>query len=164
LQAFGLGLGICLVKMKIKDLPISDITLRKYEKPFNLNNREVIKKLCLSLGLLQPGDSRDVVVDIFFALIKAKHAIDCKEIEERAAWFRQENKLEVKGVTPANIRRQLRRLKELMIIDKKGRLYFLNENESLKNIFEEKIKKLHINPITERIKEYCEHIDKMRGE
>ena len=51
------------------EAPLSEITLRRYEKPYNLNRRDVVQKLCLSLGLLQPGDSRDVVVDIFYVLL-----------------------------------------------------------------------------------------------
>jgi len=44
------------------DTPLAEITLRKYESPKGLEKRELVRKLCLSLGLLQPGDSRDVVV------------------------------------------------------------------------------------------------------
>ena len=54
-----------------KDIPLAEITLRRYEKPANLNERELVRKLCLSIGLLQPGDSRDVVVDVLNVLIKA---------------------------------------------------------------------------------------------
>ena len=46
-----------------RDIPLAEITLRRYEKPYDLNSRELVKKVCLSLGLLQPGDSRDVIVD-----------------------------------------------------------------------------------------------------
>ena len=147
---------------KIREIPLSDITLRKYEKPFRLEGRELVRKLCLSLGLLQPGDTRDVIVDIFYVLIKAKQPIESKEIEERTTFFRKENKLEVKGITPANVRRQLRRMKEMMIIDKKGKQYSLTEGESLKNIFEEKIRKFYIEPISERVGEYCSYVDKLR--
>ncbi len=148
---------------KIKEVPLADITLRKYEKPFRLKNRELVKKFCLSLGLLQPHDTRDVVVDILYVLVKANNAIDSREIEERVSWFRKENKLALKGITPVNIRRQLRRLKDILIVDKQGKLYFLTEQETLKNIFEEKIKKFHIDPTIERIKEYCKFIDELRG-
>ena len=47
-----------------RDIPLSEITLRRYERPYNMSRRELVRKLCLSVGLLQPGDSRDVVVDI----------------------------------------------------------------------------------------------------
>ena len=44
------------------EFPLAEITLRKYESPYELGRRELVKKICLSLGLLQPGDSRDVIV------------------------------------------------------------------------------------------------------
>ena len=37
----------------MKDIPLSEITLRKYEKPVGLEKRELVRKICLSLGLLQ---------------------------------------------------------------------------------------------------------------
>ena len=55
----------------MKDIPLSEITLRKYEKPNNLEKRELIRKICLSLGLLQLGDSRDIIVDILMVLVEA---------------------------------------------------------------------------------------------
>ena len=57
-----------MAKKVSKDIPLAEITLRKYEKPGELSKRDLIKKLCLSVGLLQPGDSRDVIVDIFYVL------------------------------------------------------------------------------------------------
>ena len=57
-----------MAKKVSKDIPLAEITLRKYEKPGELSKRDLIKKLCLSVGLLQPGDSRDVIVDIFHVL------------------------------------------------------------------------------------------------
>jgi len=54
----------------MKDIPLSEITLRKYEKPAGLEKRELVRKICLSLGLLQLGDSRDIIVDILMVLIE----------------------------------------------------------------------------------------------
>ena len=54
-----------------KDVPLGEITLRRYEKP-NLKDRDLVRKLCLSVGLLQPGDSRDVIVDVLYTLLKSK--------------------------------------------------------------------------------------------
>jgi len=51
-----------------KDTPLSEVTLRKYEKPVDISERDLVRKLCLSLGLLQPGDSRDVIVFFPFLL------------------------------------------------------------------------------------------------
>ena len=54
-----------------RDTPLAEITLRRYEKP-TMGDRELVRKFCLSVGLLQPGDSRDVVVDVFHVLLKAR--------------------------------------------------------------------------------------------
>lgn len=54
------------------ETPLMEITLRRYESPSNLNERETLKKICFSLGLLQPGDSRDIIVDILLILEEAK--------------------------------------------------------------------------------------------
>ena len=65
-----------------KDTPLAEITLRKYEQPNNLIQRELIKKICLGLGLLQPGDSRDVIVDVLLVLINSKEALSSEKIND----------------------------------------------------------------------------------
>ena len=57
---------------RARDTPLMEVTLRRYEKPVGLEQRELVRKFCLGIGLLQPGDSRDVVVDVLFALLLAK--------------------------------------------------------------------------------------------
>ncbi|MGC8940884.1 MAG: hypothetical protein ACP5JY_02520 [Candidatus Nanoarchaeia archaeon] len=44
-------------KKALKDLPLQEITLRKYEEPKGLSQRELAKKFLLSIGLLNPGES-----------------------------------------------------------------------------------------------------------
>jgi predicted transcriptional regulator len=56
----------------MSDIPLAEITLRKYESPYQLGKRELAKKICLSLGLLQTADNRDVIVDILLVLIEAQ--------------------------------------------------------------------------------------------
>jgi len=150
------------MKMKTiaKDTPLAEITLRKYENPANLNSRELIKKLCLSLGLLQPGDSRDIIVDVFLILINEKKKLSAKDIERMVIELRKKENLPLKGIASSNIRRQLKRLKDLFLIESVANEYRINENEKLLNIFEEKIEKFYIKSITERIKEYLKVIDK----
>ena len=46
----------------MEEKPLAEITLRKYETPYKLGKRELAKKICLSLGLLQTSDNRDVIV------------------------------------------------------------------------------------------------------
>jgi hypothetical protein len=147
----------------MKDIPLSEITLRKYEKPSGLEKRELVRKICLSLGLLQLGDSRDVIVDIFMVLIDAnkdKEKLTSKEIGKRVEVIRRKYSLETKGLAESNIRRQLKRLRDGMLIDKQGNDYYLHENESLRDIFENNIERFVIPQIIERVKEYLSELDK----
>ncbi len=146
-----------------RDIPLAEITLRKYEKPYQSDERDIVKKVCLSLGLLQPGDGRDVIVDILLVLNKAgkeKKKLTSFEIRDEVEKLRKTGKLEMKGLAESNIRRQLKRLRDLMIVDKKENLYNLSEFEALSVIFENKIEKFLVSQTIERIKEYLAELDK----
>ncbi len=146
-------------KIVSKDTPLAEITLRKYEKPSpQMQKRDVIKKLCLSIGLLQPGDSRDVIVDIFNVLHEAKSPLFSEEIQKKVIEQRKKGKLALNGIAHSNIRRQLRRLRELFLVEKVKNTYRITENEKLHNIFEEKIKKFYIPTIVDRVEEYFKHL------
>lgn len=141
------------------DTPLSEITLRKYEKPSNLNQRELTRKLCLSIGLLQPGDSRDVIVDILNVLIINKtKELDSEEIRDNVIKLRKKHKLQLKGIAASNIRRQLRRLRSLFLVEKVKNNYRITEFENLINTFEEKIEKFYLKSILDRVKEYFKEI------
>ena len=149
----------------MKDIPLSEITLRKYEKPSGLEKRELVRKICLSLGLLQLGDSRDILVDILMVLIEAnknKERLASEEIGKRAEELRKKYSLETKGLAESNIRRQLKRLRDAMLIDKSENKYFLSENRPLKEIFENSIEKFVIPQTIERIKEYLSELDNIK--
>ncbi len=142
---------------------MSELTLRKYEKPYKTEKREIAKKICLSLGLLQPGDNRDIIVDIFNVLINAgkdKKVLDLEEIKRLVLESRTKSNLETKGMADSNIRRQLKRLRDLMLIEKNNNNYRMYEFESMQKIFEEKIEKFFIPSIINRIKEYLIEIEK----
>ena len=147
----------------VKDVPLSEITLRKYERPYDSSKRELVRKVCLSLGLLQPGDSRDVIVDILLALEdarKERKELTSVEIRELVRKIRKENSLDEKGLAESNVRRQLKRLRDLMLIDKRNNFYRLSEFEPLSEIFDKKIEKFLIPQTIERIKEYLEKLEK----
>jgi|TARA_Y100000296_G_scaffold48369_1_gene55405 DNA-binding transcriptional ArsR family regulator len=146
----------------VREIPLGEITLRRYEKPYDSSKRELVRKICLSIGLLQPGDSRDVVVDILMALEnsrKERKEISSFEVGELVRKIRKENSLDEKGLAESNIRRQLKRLRDLMLIDKNKNLYRLSEFESLSEIFQKKIEQFIIPQTIERIKEYLEKLD-----
>lgn len=144
--------------MKVsKDLPLAEITLRRYEKPYDLSGRDLVKKICLSVGLLQPGDSRDVVVDVLSVLLdarKVKEELDSVEIEKRVIEMRKQHNLELKGIASSNIRRQLKRLRDLFFVEKVRNNYRISEFEDLYNIYNEKIEKFFLESIKERVREY----------
>ena len=147
-----------MAKKVSKDTALAEITLRKYEKPYNLKGRDLIKKLCLSIGLLQPGDSRDIIVDVLQVLIENKKEMDAKEIENLVIANRKKHSLQLLGIAPSNIRRQLKRLRSLFLIENNHNVYRITENAPLSEIFDEKIKKFYLDSITSRVKEYFEAI------
>ena len=147
-----------------KDIPLAEITLRRYEKPANLSDRELVRKLCLSIGLLQPGDSRDVVVDVLNVLIKAKKqqsSLTSDEICSLVIEDRKNLKLPMLGIASSNIRRQLKRLKDILLIEKRLNAYRITEHNNLNEIFEEKIEKILLQSINSRVKEYLKRIDEL---
>lgn len=137
-----------------RDTPLAEITLRKYEKPSDLPKRDLVKKLCLSVGLLQPGDSRDVIVDIFHVLLENKTPLDSDDIQKLVIHYRKNSKLELHGIASSNIRRQLKRLRDLFLVEKIKNTYQISEQEALHSIFQEKIKKYYIDSIMARVEDY----------
>lgn len=148
-----------MVKTISREIPLAEITLRRYEKPSKLSEREMVRKLCLSIGLLQPGDSRDIIVDILHVLVKAKKQkkeLSSDEIEKEVIEARKKQKLALHGIASSNIRRQLKRLRDLFIVEKVKNSYRINEFDELGNIFNEKINKFYISSIVDRVKDYFE--------
>jgi len=41
-----------MAKTISKDTPLAEITLRRYEKPGDISGRELVRKICLSLGII----------------------------------------------------------------------------------------------------------------
>lgn len=149
--------------MKVhRELPLAELTLRRYEKPYKLTGRALVKKLCLSIGLLQPGDSRDVVVDVLHVLLTNK-GLNSKEIEEKVVSTRNDNKLPLLGIASSNIRRQLKRLKDICLVEKAGNSYRLSEDSSLPEIFSEKIQSFYLKSILDRVREYFDAVHNELG-
>ncbi len=143
----------------IKDQPLAELTLRKYEKPYQLERRELIKKVCLSLGLLQPGDSRDVIVDVFQYVLDNKRELTSDEIVAGAIENRKNYKLNLNGTAASNIRRQIKRLRDLFLVEKVANNYRITENLKLVEIFEEKLEKFYLQTIVARVKDYLREVD-----
>jgi len=144
-----------------KDIPLSEITLRRYEKPYEMPRRELIRKLCLSLGLLQPGDSRDVIIDVLQVLLDYKQKnkmLDSEEVKREVIALRKKNKLLLKGIASSNIRRQLKRLKDLSLAENINNEYRITEFQELEEVFNERIEKFMLPNIISRVKEYLKTV------
>ncbi len=140
-------------KLASKDVPLQEVTLRKYESPSTDDKRELTKKFLLSVGLLQPGESRDIIVDIFLHLLQArkeKVLISIPQLIE---------KLPEKGKSAPNVRRQLRRLRELKLVEKQADNYRITEFGSLHPIINDYIIQFLVNPSIDRVKEYAKKLD-----
>jgi len=119
----------------------------------------LIRKICLSTGLLQPGDSRDVIVDIFHILLDSKKEMSCEEIRMDVIEKRKLEKLPINGVAASNVRRQIRRLREMYFVEKVRNKYKINEDEDISVLFEEQIENFFLPAIVKRVKEYLKGLE-----
>ena len=88
------------------------------------------------------------------------HLPDISEIEKKIIAFREESKIPVLGVTSSNVRRQLKRLRDVFLIEKKKNFYKITENAPLLETFEEKYEKFLLESCLKRVKDYLDAIDK----
>ncbi len=151
---------------KTRDTPLMEVTLRRYEKPIDLEERELIRKFCLGVGLLQPGDSRDVVVDVLLSFMLAKkqrQMLSSEEINEKVIELRKKYNLQLLGIAPSNVRRQIKRLRELLLVEKIKSKYRIIEFGTLAGQYDEKFSQFLLPTIVTRIKEYFGEIDNRFG-
>lgn len=152
-----------------RDLPLSELTLRRYEKPAELRGRDLVRKLCLSMGLLQPGDSRDVVVDVFMVMLEArkkKEEIESDVIRERVIEMRKRHNLQLLGIAHSNVRRQLKRLKDIFLLENSvnnPNSYRVPEFLPLSEVFREKGESFLLQSILLRVREYVQRVDEEFG-
>jgi DNA-binding transcriptional ArsR family regulator len=142
------------MRKSFHDMPVFDLSLRRFEKPSG-SFKDLLRKFCISVGLLQPGDSRDVIVDLLELFIKAAKEKKFLSTENIYSYVLRTNK---KGVSQSNTRRHLFRLKEMDFIEKTSQGYRLREWLSLKELFSDLVK-FKINPTISRIIEYASLID-----
>ncbi|MFH1276224.1 MAG: hypothetical protein ABIH82_03860 [Candidatus Woesearchaeota archaeon] len=144
-----------------RDTPLAEITLRRYEKP-TMGDRELVRKFCLSVGLLQPGDSRDVIVDVFHVLLKSKkdrEELHSEEVKNKVMNLRKGLNLPMLGIASSNIRRQLKRLKDMHLIETNANLYRITEFSNISEIFEDKVENFILKSVMGRVRDYVKKID-----
>ncbi len=142
----------------MKDRSLSEITLRKFEHPGGLKGRDLVKKVCLSLGLLNLGDSRDAIVDILHVIL-LKKSLSSGEVEAEVHHRREVEGLAIAGITPPNLRRQLKRLKDLHLVEKHEGKFRIVDGLSLHEAFVTRVKPVHLDNITQRIEQYLKEVD-----
>ncbi len=151
------------VGKKAREVPLVELTFRKYEKPdSSMSKRDLVKKLCLSVGLLQPGDSRDVVVDVLYVLLQArktKRELSSDEVKKLVVELRQLEKLPQLGIANSNIRRQLKRLREVYFVEKVKNKYRITEQGTILHAFEDKLTRYTLPSTLDRVKEYVKEVD-----
>ncbi|MBT3940862.1 hypothetical protein HOD83_03410 [Candidatus Woesearchaeota archaeon] len=134
-----------MTKTTLKDIPLQEITIRKYESPAGLERKELVRRFLLSIGLLQPGESRDVIVNIFELLL-----------ENRGRGFEPTEILralgEKRGASAPNVRRQLRRMRDLKLVEKRQDGYQICD--SIPSVVENFIEPFVVKQTVERLKEY----------
>ena len=82
-----------------------------------------------------------------------------KEIEESVISLRKKSKLKLHGIASSNIRRQIKRLRDLYLVEKVANNYRITENEKLSNIYKDKIEQFLLTSIKERVSEYFGIVD-----
>jgi hypothetical protein len=141
-------------KKALKDLPLQEVTLRKYESPHGVAGRDLVKKFLLSVGLMNPGESRDIIVDITHSLLLAKKEKKILDVPD----FMESLKGKA-GASAPNVRRQLRRLRELKFVEKLPAGYRITEFGALKTVIDNYVYEFLVKPSIERFKEYAEKLD-----
>ena len=114
--------------------------------------------------MLQPGDSRDVIVDILHVLLKSKkkkQLLSVEDIEKKVIINRKLHKLQMRGIAASNIRRQIKRLRNLMLVEKLKSRYRIAEFLGTSEIFSDKIEKFLLQGIVQRVKEYLSAADEL---
>lgn len=145
------------MKRTLKDLPLQEITLRKYEEPSkNLDKRELSRRFLLSIGLLNPGESRDVIVDIFTELLKARGQKKHLQADDVVGLLKGKA-----GASVPNVRRQLRRLKELKFVEQSADGYRISEFGDVSRIVDNFLDSFLVRPALERVKQYAAEVDKV---
>jgi len=145
------------MKKVFKDKPLSEITLRRFEKPENDDLKQLSRKFLISVGLLQAGDGRDIIGEIFHEFIASAKNKEYLPIDLIIDKFK-----DFDGGTPNNIRRHILRLKEMGLVERTDFGYRLKEFLSLKELFKKEIINGIIEPSIIRIIDYCEKIDHLK--
>ena len=102
------------------------------------------------------------MVDVFHVLLKARQEreeLHSEEVKNKVMTLRKSLNLPMLGIASSNIRRQLKRLKDLHLIETNANLYRITEWNSISEIFEDKVENFIIKSVMSRVKDYVQKID-----
>lgn len=142
-------------KKLFKDKPLSKISLSEFEKPGS-DYFTNLRRFCISLGLVNPGESRVAIIYILDLLLKLR--LKEKDGADSYAIMKYLYSKNIK-IVYANVLRDLRKLVSLGIVEKVDRKYRIKENMKLTEIIDEFIKPYLIDRILKKIYLYAESID-----
>jgi len=129
------------------DSPLIELTLRKYERPSG-DKKDLLRTFLLSVGLLQPGDSRDTIAQIFDILMQATKTREALKVVDICTRLK-------KGAAPSNVRRHLRRLMAVKLVEKADGGYRIAESFDLPLAFKYVTQKYVLSDVLERIELYA---------
>ena len=126
----------------MREKPIAEVTLRKYEPPAG-NLDTDIRRFLLSLGLVRPGDKESPVEVILRAILTAPGPVGMKELSQKT------------GISESGVRYHLSRLKTMRLISGHGK-YQIAEGDL--SIAFKMFRRYALEDILDRISGYAESI------
>ena len=73
--------------------------------------------------------------------------------------LRKVYKLPMVGVASSNVRRQIKRLRDIFLVEKVRNNYRITEFDKVSTIFNDKIEQYLLASMLDRVREYCGKID-----
>jgi predicted transcriptional regulator len=89
--------------------------------------------------------------------------LSSEDINEKVIELRKKYNLQMLGIAPSNVRRQIKRLRELLLVEKIKSKYRIIEFGTLMGQYDEKFSQFLLPTIVTRIKEYFTEIDNRFG-
>jgi hypothetical protein len=139
--------------------PVDSIVLRLYPRTES-SGRELIHTICLSYGLVQPKDSRNCIIDVLLILFPAQKQeqwLTSKQIHEQVITYRTEQKIKLDGTAESNIRRILKQLLDIGVVERKTAKYRILEWNDPAEVFDTMYRN-HTERILLRNKEFLKRI------
>ncbi len=142
-------------KRLYKDTPLIGISLNEFEKPGS-DYFTNLRRFCISIGVISPGESRVGIVHILDILLKARG--EDKEGLDSYSIVKELYKIDVK-IVYANILRDIRKLIAVGLVEKRDGRYRIKENMGLSEILDSFIKPYIVEKILKRISDYASKLD-----